>query len=281
MNQEKKRAVLCPNCGRLISSSETTCPHCGLSHPASPWKNNRLIRELKDESGLIRAVIAINAAIYVLSLLLFPQGMSMGMNPLTMLAPSGKSLLLLGATGTYPIDVMGRWWSVISANFLHGSILHIVFNMIAFRQIAPLIIREFGAYRTLIIYLAGGMFGFVVSYFARVYMTIGASAAVCSLIGAGLFYGKNRGGTYGQAIFRQIGGWVVGLFIFGLLVPGINNWGHGGGLIGGALIGLLAGYNEKAKESFAHKAVALACVVLTGITLIYAVGGAIFARIAA
>ena len=280
MNQNKKRAVLCPNCGRLISSTETTCPHCGLSSPTSPWKNNRLTRGLTDESSLIRTVIAVNAAIYVLSLLLFPQGMGMGMNPLTMLAPSGKSLILLGATGTYPIDVIGRWWSVVSANFLHGSILHIVFNMIAFRQIAPLIIREFGAYRMLIIYLAGGTFGFIVSYFARVYMTIGASAAVCSLIGAALFYGKNRGGVYGQAIFRQIGGWVVGLFIFGLLVPGINNWGHGGGLIGGALLGLLMGYNEKVKEKFAHKAVALACIVLTGLTLAYAVISAILVRIA-
>jgi rhomboid protease GluP len=250
-----------------------------MSNPTSPWKNNPLTKGIADEASLIRTIIAVNAAIYVLSLLLFPRGTGVGMNPLTMLAPSSKSLIILGATGTYPIDIVGRWWSLVSANFLHGSILHIVFNMIAFRQIAPLIIREFGAYRMLIIYLAGGTFGFLVSYLARVYMTIGASAAVCSLIGAALFYGKNRGGVYGQAIFRQIGGWVIGLFIFGLLVPGINNWGHGGGLIGGALLGLLMGYSEKARESFAHKTVALACVVLTGITLIYAVASAILIRI--
>ncbi len=280
MNQEKKRAVLCPNCGRLISASEKTCPHCGLSSPASPWKNNRLIRGLKDESGLIGAVIAINAAIYIMSLLLFPRGIGMAINPLTMLSPSWNSLMALGATGTIPIDRFGMWWSVITANFLHGGILHIVFNMVAFRQISPLIIREFGPYRMLIIYLAGGTFGFIISYFAGVKITIGASAAVCSLIGAGLFYGKSRGGVYGQAIFRQIVGWVGGIFVFGLLVPNINNWGHAGGLLAGALLGLLTGYNEKVKENFAHKAVALACVVLTGIALIYAVGGAIFARIA-
>lgn len=280
MTEENKRAVLCPNCGKLISSSETTCPHCGLSSPTSKWKNNPWTKGISDEGMLIRTIIAINAAIYILSLVLYPQGMSMSMNPLTMLSPSGNSLILLGATGTYPIDQLGRWWSLVSANFLHGGILHILFNMMAFKQIAPLITREFGTYRMLIIYIVGGTLGFLLSYLAGVRVTIGASAAVCGLIGAALFYGKSRGGVYGQAVFRQVGGWVIGLFIFGLLIPGINNWGHGGGLIGGALLGMAMGYHETKMENITHKMLAQVCVAITILILAWAIITGLIFRIA-
>jgi rhomboid protease GluP len=279
MTEEKKRAILCPDCGKLISTSETACPHCGLSRPTSKWKNNPLMKIVSDEAMIVRSIIIINIAIYILSLLLFPRSMGMAMNPLTMLSPSSQSLILLGATGTYPIDQFGRWWSLVSANFLHGSILHILFNMLAFRQIAPLVIREFGSYRMLVIYLAGGTIGFLVSYMAGVSVTIGASAAICSLIGASLFYGKSRGGVYGQVIFRQVGGWVIGLFIFGLLIPGINNWGHGGGLIGGALLGLFLGYQEKIQENIAHKTIAMVCVAITFFIMVWAVITTLFYRI--
>ena len=90
-------------------------------------------------------------------------------------------------------------------------------------------------------------------------LTIGASAAVCALIGAALYYGKSRGGRYGQAIYRQVIGWVVGLFAFGLIVPGINNWGHGGGILGGILIGYLLGYHEKRQPRAYHKLIAGIC----------------------
>ncbi len=280
MVDKNKRAVLCPNCGKLISSSESTCPHCGLSNPTSIWKNNPWAKGLSDEGMLIRTMIGINAVMYVISLVLYSHGMGMSMNPLTMLSPSGNSLILLGATGTYPIDQLGRWWSLISANFLHGSILHILFNMIAFKQIAPLVIREFGSHRMLIIYLVGGTAGFFISYLAGVSVTIGASAAVCSMIGAALFYGKSRGGVYGQAVFRQVGGWVIGLFIFGLIVPGINNWGHGGGLLGGVLLALAMGYQETRKETILHKMVAQISVAITAVILAWAVISAVIYRIA-
>ena len=59
-----------------------------------------------------------------------------------------------------------------------------------------------------------GVFGFFVSYLAGVTFTIGASAAVCGLIGAALYFGKSRGGIYGQTIYRQIGGWAIGIFSY-------------------------------------------------------------------
>ena len=296
MANQQRRSILCPNCGKLISVDEPHCPYCGLKHPGSRLRSNVWTRGFKDPALLIRSIIYINVGMYVLSLILKPAGTGLSMNPLTFLAPDSSSILLLGATGTVPIDnfysvlrsigampialdYLPRWWTLLSANYLHGGILHIFFNMVALRQLAPFIIREYGTYRMVTIYTAGGIIGFIVSYLAGVMFTIGASAAVCSLIGATLYYGLRRGGAYGQAVYRQVGGWALGLFLFGFMVPGINNWGHGGGMLGGILLGFVLGYHEKARERFSHKAIAGICAVLTVAVLGWAVTTGLYYRI--
>jgi rhomboid protease GluP len=226
------------------------------------------------------AIIYANVGFYILSLLLNIRGAGLSLNPLTMLSPDTKSLLLLGATGTIPINGFGRWWSLVAANYLHGGILHILFNMFALRQIGYLVIEEYGNYRMFIIYTVGGIAGFLLSYLAGVPLTIGASAAVMALIGAVLYYGKSRGGAYGQMIFRQVGGWVVGIFLFGFLVPGINNWGHGGGMVAGAILGLLLGYQERKRENLLHKLLAGLCVIVTVAVLVWAGVSAVYLRLA-
>jgi rhomboid protease GluP len=175
--------------------------------------------------------------------------------------------LVLGSTGTLPLFQLQRWWSLVAAGFLHGGLLHLVFNMLALRQIAPLMILEFGTNRTIILYILGSAGGFLISSLAGVSFTIGASAAICSLIGALLYYGRSRGGVYGSNIFSQIGGWAVGIVLFGFLVPGINNWGHGGGMATGAVLAYLLGYSEKKRETFSHRALAICCIVGTGLIL--------------
>ena len=216
---------------------------------------------------------------YVISLLLNPWSSGFSFNPFSLFAPGNKSLLILGATGTIPIDRLHRWWTLVSANYLHGGIFHILFNMVAFRQIAPMVLQEYGPYRMFIVYTLSGVIGFAISYLAGVPLTIGASAAVCGLIGATLYYGKSRGGIYGNIIYRQIGGWALGLFLFGFLMPGINNWGHGGGICGGIALGFVLGYREKARERIFHKMLAGVCAVSTIAILGWAVTSGIYYRI--
>jgi rhomboid protease GluP len=278
MPNHKRQSILCPNCKKLISISEKKCPYCGTGNPAAWWKNNILTRGFNDPYLLVRSIIGVNIGIYVISLLLNPRGFGLALNPLTFLAPSGQILELLGATGKVPIDAFQRYWTLVSANYLHGGILHIFFNMAAFRQLGLLVAREYGVYRMFIIYTLGGVIGFFISYLASVPWTIGASAAVCSLAGALLFYGKSRGGLYGRAIYKQIGIWVIILFIFGLLVPVINNWGHGGGIAAGIGLGFLLGYQERKKENVLHKLVAGGCAVLTLVILGWAVVSGIYVR---
>ncbi len=280
MVDQKKVAILCPNCRKLIGKDESRCPYCGIARPGSRLKNNVWTRGFNDPNQIIKTILYFNIGFYVISLLFNPMLPRFTFNPMAFLSPDNKSLLLLGATGTIPIDALNRWWTLISANYLHGNILHIFFNMFAFKQIAPLVVQEYGVYRMFVIYTLGGAIGFFVSYLAGVAFTIGASAALTSLIGATLYFGKSRGGTYGQTIYRQIGAWTIGIFIFGFIVPGINNWGHGGGIAAGVILGFLLGYHERKPENLFHKILAGGCMVLTITVLMWAIGSGIFYRLA-
>lgn len=279
MEQRRRNSLLCPNCRKLISIDEAKCPYCGTVRPGSRWKANLWTRGFSDEETLIRAIIYSCAAMYVISLLLNPQVFgSASFGLFSFLAPSNQSLLLLGGTGTIPVDRYHRWWTLLSANYLHGGILHIFFNMVALKQIAPLVVREYGTYRMFSIYTLGGIVGFWVSLLMGVPFTVGASAAISALIGAALYFGKSRGGAYGEAVFKQIGVWAVAIFLFGFLVPGINNWGHGGGMVAGALLGILFGYRERRPETLFDKFISGGCALATVLVLLWAVGTSLYYR---
>lgn len=220
---------------------------------------------------LVRTIVYANAAFFLLSLFLNPSSLGFTASPLGLLAPSEGSLFLLGATGAIPVMQYGRWWTLVSASFLHGGILHIFFNMAALWQLGPFVMREFGASRFVLIYLLAGIAGFYLSVLAGIPLTIGASASVCGLIGAILYYGKSRGGFYGEAIYRQAMGWVLGLVLFGLLLPGINNWAHGGGVLAGILLAFATGYQERRRETFFLQVLAGLGVLLTIAVLAWAV----------
>jgi rhomboid protease GluP len=238
-----------------------------------------IAKNLSRGDWIIPAILYANVGMFVLSLLIHPRKTGFSLNPLTFLSPDNGSLILLGATGKIPIHRFGRWWTLISANYLHGSILHILFNMMAFRQIAPLILNQFGGSRMIILYTLSGMAGFWTSCIASVPLTIGASAAICGLMGAALYYGKSRGGAFGRNVFRQIGNWALGIAIFGLLVPGIDNWGHGGGMVSGAVFGALLGYRENSAQNSLHHLAAGILVLATAGVLLWAVFSGFYVRV--
>ena len=225
---------------------------------------------------VVKYIIYVNVALFVASLVLSGKGMQISLNPFTAFSPSMNALIFLGATGTIPIDQYHEWWSLISANWLHGSLVHILFNMTALVQIAPLIIHAYGISRMLAIYAIGGTAGFYLSYLAGVGVTIGASASICALIGAALYFGKSRGGVFGKAVYKQTTGWIVSLAVIGLLIPSINNWGHGGGVAAGIFLGWLLGYNERRRENIGHRVTAAVCVILTLGVLTWSLVSAVF-----
>ena len=160
MPDDRRKSILCPNCSKLISADEQNCPHCGVSRPGGRWKYIPITRELLRDDQIIRTIIYANVGMYIITLLLNPTSLGLSANPFQFLSPSNRALILLGSTGTVPIDQMHRWWTLISANYLHGGILHILFNMIALSQIGPLVLREYGVNRLICLHTLGGVFGF-------------------------------------------------------------------------------------------------------------------------
>ena len=275
----QRNSILCPNCGLLISLSEQSCPYCGLRAPGARWRRLAVFRLLADPALLVKAVVGANIGLFVLSLVMDPRTTGLTLNPLLLLSPSDRSLFVLGATGVIPIDSYQRWWTLVSANYLHGGLLHIFFNMAAFLQLSAVVVREYGTRRMFVIYTLGGVAGFAVSYLAGVGLTIGASAGVCGLVGAILYYGRSRGGAYGTALYKQVGMWVILMFVFGFVVPGINNWGHGGGIAAGALLGRLLNYDERRRETSLHKGLAALCLGATVAALAWAVLTSLYYRL--
>ena len=143
MKKSDRKSILCPNCRKLISVDEPRCPHCGISAPGARWKNNPLVRGWGSGDQLVRIIIFTNIGMYLLSLLINPRHLGIGFNPLNFFAPSMESLAVLGATGTsWLVNNAFRWLTLVSANYLHGSILHIFFNMLALYQLSPLVTKQ-------------------------------------------------------------------------------------------------------------------------------------------
>jgi rhomboid protease GluP len=146
----------------------------------------------------------------------------------------------------------GQVWRFFTPMFLHGSILHIGFNMYALYNIGPSIERFYGHKRYLALYLLGGFAGNVASFIFSSYVSVGSSTAIFGLLGAeGVFLYANReifGQNARRALTQVIVIAAVNLMIG--LSPGIDNWGHVGGLIGGTLFAWFAGPQMKVEGLF-------------------------------
>ena len=137
---------------------------------------------------------------------------------------------------------VGQWWRMITAVLLHGSMLHILFNMWALYVFGPQIERESGAAPFLVIYLSSAAAGslFVYWFSHPLTVSIGASGAIFGLFGVWLAGAYRLRHTYfGRRILSQMGILLAINFALPLILPNIAWEAHLGGLVGGLLIGFL------------------------------------------
>lgn len=243
--------------------------------------NPKTYQVIVSPTVVLKTIISVNIAMFIISLALSGRNLLLSLNPLFALTPSIDVLNFLGASGTIPIQKYHAWWSLITANWLHGGLLHIVFNMLALKTVAPLVMREFGIFRMFSIYTLSGASGFLLSYLGNVHLTIGASSGICGLIGALLYFGRSRGGQWGQLVYKQTSGWIISLALIGFLIPNINNWSHAGGVIGGIFLGWFMGYTEKRKEENIDLVLSLFLAGATAILLLRSVVQGILLKISA
>jgi len=269
--RQRTGSVVCPGCGNLVGVNDERCYNCGRWNPGM-WGFAPLVRRLGNDFGFTPLVIGGCSLLYLATLLVSDGQIGMG-GLFSLLSPSPQALFLFGESGAVPVFVYGRWWTILSAGWLHGGLLHIGFNMLWVRQLGPATGGLFGPSRVVIIYTVAGAAGFLASSTAGILLpgvpilggagyTIGASAAIFGLLGALVRYGHRTGSSL---VRGQAWSWALTLFVFGLFMPGVDNWAHAGGFAGGYVA---AKWLDPLKpERVDHMVIALACLALTGLSI--------------
>lgn len=198
--------------------------------PPSPQPRPRRVEFPTNPPVMTYVLLGINVAVFLLDMGLHAAGYGVGSTgPLTVFGAKNNRALL-----------HGQYWRLVTPLFLHGGILHIGFNSYFLYLVGRQIERAYGWARFLALYFLSGIAGTIVSFAFSPYDSIGASGALFGIIGAFIpFLIRN------QKILadtrKQIGR-IAQVIVINLLIglmPGIDNWAHLGGLLGGLILGLL------------------------------------------
>jgi rhomboid protease GluP len=142
--------------------------------------------------------------------------------------------------------MQGQVWRLFTPIFLHSdqTPLHIAFNMYALFAIGPTLERFYGRGRYLALFLLSGFAGNVMSFMFTLSPSLGASTAIFGLLGAeGVLIYQNREvfGSIARRALSQVVIIAAVNMVIGFTIPGIDIWGHMGGLIGGTLFAWFGG----------------------------------------
>ena len=272
MLRQKWGSIVCPSCGNLVGVNDQQCLTCGRRNPGL-WGFAPLLNRLGRDLGFTRFVMGGCISLYALMLIADPNAINTG-RALNFLSPSMRVLFLFGESGAIPVFAAGRWWTVITAGWLHAGLLHIFFNMMWIRQLAPPTSEMYGPSRMVIIYTIAGITGFTASTMAGAFFpvlggagfTVGASAPIFGLLAALVYYGRRTGSSM---VGDQAKSWALTLFVFGFIMPGIDNWAHLGGFAGGYITSRFL--DPLRPERLDHLIVALVCLAVTGIALVFSI----------
>ncbi len=262
--RQTRGSVVCRSCGKLVGVNDDKCFNCGAANPGL-WGYSKVLRNISYGLDFVKLAIVGSVLLYALTLLGDISGIRMG-GGLSFLSPSVESLFTFGASGAVPVFGYGRWWTILSAGWLHGGLLHIAFNMLWVRQLAPVTGQIYGGSRLVIIYTVSSAAGFLLSSLAGVSLTIGASAPLFGLFGALIWAGKKTGSS---ALGRQALMYAVILFAFGLFMPGIDNYAHLGGFLGG--LGISYILNPLKREGQKDFMAAVFCLAATFLAVVVSV----------
>lgn len=240
------RPRLCPTCGTLVGSTASHCHQCGTSLTFSLAAASRsLSRFLPQTAPVTYGVLALCCALYVVSLLAT-------INQSGFVAPSGGLGALFGLGGInanilarmgasvsppYPFNDIAQPWRLVTAIFLHGSLLHIIFNMWVLMDLGPTIEELYGSARFFFIFVVTGICGYIVS-FATGHFSVGASGSLLGMIGVLLALTTGRQSIGMRMLRSQLLYWLAYIFVIGLLMRGtVDNFAHLGGFVSGFLLG--------------------------------------------
>jgi len=243
--REPPRPKLCPSCGTLVGASATKCHQCGASMNFGMAAASRSLgRLLPTTSPVTYAILSLSCLLYGASLLATIRGSGFQ-------APAGGGFSALFGLGGIDGRVLQRFgaslplfinlrepWRFVMAVFLHGSLMHIGFNMWVLMDIGPQIEELYGSARYLFIYVTTGICGYVLSSFFG-HFSVGGSGALLGLIGVLLALTMGRRSASMQMLRSQLIKWLIYIGIMGFIFSGIDNLAHLGGFLSGFGLGKL------------------------------------------
>ena len=274
MFRQKTGSVVCASCGSLVGVKDEKCYTCGRRNPGL-WGFGPVLRRFGNDFGFTTVIVYGCAGLFALSLVLtvVSGGNLMSGSLFSMLGPNQFAFEALGAAGAFPVFYENHWWTVLSAGWLHGGALHILFNLMWVRQLGPAVEDMYGGARMVIIYTVSSITGFLLSsalaaytqipFFSGGIYTLGASAPIFGLLGGLVYYGR-RGGS--SIVRSQAMSWAVTMFVFGLIMPGIDNAAHLGGFAGGYVAGMWL--DPLKRERMDHFVAAAVCLLATAVAVL-------------
>jgi membrane associated rhomboid family serine protease len=233
---DRETGLSCSDCGRPICTDCMTmspvgprCPDHAGQRRAVRVPGGRIVQAPRTRIGgtqalVTKALIAVNVTIYLITTV---QGHGID-------SPGGAlwtKMILWG-----PLVHQGDWWRLITAAFLHGSIIHLAFNMLALWWIGAPVEEYLGRARYIALYLVSGLAGSAGALlFSPNLQVVGASGAIFGILGAMLILEWQATGRLGgNAMSLIVLNLVLG-FAFNSAGGNISIGGHVGGLVGGIL----------------------------------------------
>ena len=216
---------MCPNCRAFVTTSDRKCPYCEV--PLGPRAIDRrnpgeilggLIPHARFTTTMI---LLVNFVLYAADY--FSQG----------------SIERWGAS--MPAMLMdGQWWRLITAGFLHGSILHILMNSWALFGLGSEVEQLYGTSRMIVFYFISTVSGFYLSSHTG-HFSVGSSAGIFGLIGAMFAFGITDKSHFGSLVKAQYTQWLIwGILISVIPGLGVDLMAHVGGVAGGFVAAYLA-----------------------------------------
>jgi rhomboid protease GluP len=239
----RARTRMCPECRTLVPRGDRTCPSCGASLRGVPGGGPGRLLRLLFPSVRPATTVLITANVAMSLLLLVTWGTSE--------QSSGLFGFMNAPTGAYYVfgekrplaTIMGEYWRLVTANYLHYGLLHLLMNCYALTSLGPLVEDAFGSRKFFVIYTVCGVFSMTVSMLFSPARSVGASGALFGLMGFGIIFGRFRGGSTGRLVAEQLMRWAL-YGVLMLFMPGIDNLAHAGGFVAGAALGFVVSPGE-------------------------------------
>ena len=228
---KEKKLVMCQNCRALVDPSESTCPMCGNE---SVPERRAAAASMESTGFTSKLILAINVILFIV---MGAVGVRSGGGAESFLQSASPQVLSDFGMLIPQYVWDGQWWRLVTANFLHIGLMHLMFNSFALFQVGPLVEEVFGEQKFISAYVFTGVMGFTACLFLN-WPGAGASASLYGLIGLMAAYGYRLGGTFGKALMKQMLIWAAVGTVFALIV-GANHVAHAGGFVSGGVLGFL------------------------------------------